>query len=176
VRKMLTPSELILVAFIALIVKWLVERSIAKGREYWDLKVFRFDLQEMREWMDSIVVAAILAFVIVTYVARTFLIPSTSMVPTLKVGDVMEVHERSRCQDILPLHQDQALVRFEKEMGRVESQRSPWECFRDKELKWLRKSGLKCSHWKEYERMHCFGRTMARIVCHALKNTIEEIW
>ena len=88
---MLRPSDLILIAFFAWIIKSLAETYTDKKGEVFQIKFLKFNLRELKEWMESIIVAAILAFVIVTYVARTFLIPSTSMVPTLKVGDVILV-------------------------------------------------------------------------------------
>ena len=60
-----------------------------------NLLFLSLDLNEVREWMDSAIIAAIIAFVIVTYVARSFIIPSSSMVPTLKPGDVIIVEKLS---------------------------------------------------------------------------------
>jgi len=46
-----------------------------------------------REYLDPFVVAGIAAFLLITFVARTYYIPSASMVPTLKVGDVLLVNK-----------------------------------------------------------------------------------
>lgn len=43
--------------------------------------------------MDAFIVAGLAALLIITYVIRTFYIPSISMMPTLKVGDVLLVNE-----------------------------------------------------------------------------------
>lgn len=46
-----------------------------------------------REYLDPFVVAGIAAFLLITFVARTYYIPSASMVPTLQVGDVLLVNK-----------------------------------------------------------------------------------
>ena len=119
---MLSPSGLILIAFIIWVLKVvLIEGPMRKRMEAIDkaeadagegaralpdhtavreafkvnLLFFSLDLNEVREWMDSAIIAAIIAFVIVTYVARSFIIPSSSMVPTLKPGDVILVEKVS---------------------------------------------------------------------------------
>ncbi len=44
-----------------------------------------------REYLDPFIIAGIAAWVLITFVARTYYIPSASMVPTLAVGDVLLV-------------------------------------------------------------------------------------
>jgi signal peptidase I len=44
-----------------------------------------------REYLDPFIVAGIAAFLLITFVARTYYIPSASMVPTLEVHDVLLV-------------------------------------------------------------------------------------
>lgn len=46
-----------------------------------------------REYLDPFIVAGLAAFLLITFVARTYYIPSASMVPTLKVGDVLLVNK-----------------------------------------------------------------------------------
>jgi len=46
-----------------------------------------------REYLDPFIVAGIAAFLLITFVARTYYIPSASMVPTLQVGDVLLVNK-----------------------------------------------------------------------------------
>ncbi len=103
---MLSPSALILIAFSAWIARSLVDLILEKRfkislepggvkdvsqRPYLRIGFVRIDLYELRDWCESIMIAAILAFIVVTYVARTFIIPSSSMVPTLQIGDVILV-------------------------------------------------------------------------------------
>ena len=51
----------------------------------------RHRLRHLRGWVTVLVVAALLAFVLRTFVVQTFYVPSGSMVPTLQVGDRMLV-------------------------------------------------------------------------------------
>ncbi|MDQ6978679.1 MAG: signal peptidase I [Mariprofundaceae bacterium] len=44
-----------------------------------------------REWLESIIVIGLLAFVIRSFIVAPFKIPSSSMVPTLEVGDYLFV-------------------------------------------------------------------------------------
>lgn len=46
----------------------------------------------IKEYIDSFIVAGILAILIITYIARSFYIPSESMLPTLKVNDYILVN------------------------------------------------------------------------------------
>jgi signal peptidase I len=46
-----------------------------------------------RGYLDALIVAGLVALFLITFVIRTFYIPSVSMVPTLQVGDVLLVDE-----------------------------------------------------------------------------------
>ncbi|MGM9991733.1 MAG: signal peptidase I [Candidatus Bruticola sp.] len=46
----------------------------------------------LKEYLDSFIVAGIVAIVLITYIVRSFYIPSESMVPTLKVNDYILVN------------------------------------------------------------------------------------
>ena len=46
-----------------------------------------------REYLDPFIYAGIAAFLLITFVARTYYIPSGSMIPTLEVGDVLLVNK-----------------------------------------------------------------------------------
>ena len=47
----------------------------------------------LREYLDAFIVAGLAALLLITFVIRTFYIPSISMVPTLQVKDVLLVNE-----------------------------------------------------------------------------------
>ena len=47
----------------------------------------------IREYLDAFIVAGLVALFLITFVVRTFFIPSESMVPTLMVHDVLLVNE-----------------------------------------------------------------------------------
>ncbi|MEO9264399.1 MAG: signal peptidase I [Candidatus Baltobacteraceae bacterium] len=47
----------------------------------------------VREYLDALIVAGLVAMLLITFVVRTYFIPSVSMVPTLEVGDVLLVSE-----------------------------------------------------------------------------------
>lgn len=49
----------------------------------------------MREYLDAFIVAGLAALLLITFIIRTFYIPSVSMVPTLMVHDVLLVNEFS---------------------------------------------------------------------------------
>ncbi|MFN2448416.1 MAG: signal peptidase I [Candidatus Baltobacteraceae bacterium] len=46
-----------------------------------------------REYLDPVIYAGFAAFLLITFVARTYYIPSESMLPTLQVGDVLLVNK-----------------------------------------------------------------------------------
>lgn len=46
-----------------------------------------------REYLDPFIIAGLAAFLLITFVARTYYIPSGSMIPTLKIGDVLLVNK-----------------------------------------------------------------------------------
>src|ERR1700722_4394319 len=47
----------------------------------------------LREYLDAFIVAGLVALLLITFVVRTFYIPSRSMRPTLQVHDVLLDHE-----------------------------------------------------------------------------------
>ncbi len=47
----------------------------------------------IKEYLDAFIVAGLVALLLITFVVRTFFIPSESMVPTLQVHDVLLVNE-----------------------------------------------------------------------------------
>jgi signal peptidase I len=48
---------------------------------------------QVREYLDALIVAGLIALFLITFVVRTFYIPSESMVPTLEQRDVLLVNE-----------------------------------------------------------------------------------
>ena len=47
----------------------------------------------LRDYLDAIIVAGLVALLLITFVIRTFYIPSISMIPTLAVHDILLVNE-----------------------------------------------------------------------------------
>ena len=47
----------------------------------------------IREYLDAFIVAGLVALFLITFVVRTFYIPSGSMIPTLEIHDVLLVNE-----------------------------------------------------------------------------------
>ncbi len=47
----------------------------------------------MRDYLDAFIVAGLVALLLITFVIRTYYIPSISMIPTLRVGDVLLVDQ-----------------------------------------------------------------------------------
>jgi signal peptidase I len=80
---------LILVAVIAAIRLVLTLRPVAAGSSRDRSKRFA------REYLDPFIIAGAAAFLLITFVGRTYYIPSASMVPTLQVHDVLLVDKIS---------------------------------------------------------------------------------
>ena len=47
----------------------------------------------VKEYLDAFIVAGLVALFLITFVVRTFFIPSGSMEPTLQIHDVLLVNE-----------------------------------------------------------------------------------
>ncbi len=47
----------------------------------------------MRDYVDAFIIAALIAMLLITFVVRTYYIPSISMIPTLGIGDILLVSE-----------------------------------------------------------------------------------
>jgi len=82
-----TPFELLglvgvfLVARVVLTLRPVAANSGGKSRSF------------AREYLDPFIVAGVAAFLLITFVARTYYIPSGSMIPTLQIGDVLLVNK-----------------------------------------------------------------------------------
>ena len=59
----------------------------------------------IREYLDAFIVAGLVALFLITFVVRTFFIPSGSMIPTLEIHDVLLVNE-FEYRFTKPKHQD----------------------------------------------------------------------
>ena len=59
----------------------------------------------VREYLDAFIIAGLAALFLITFVVRTFYIPSGSMIPTLQIHDVLLVNE-FEYRFIKPAHED----------------------------------------------------------------------
>jgi signal peptidase I len=59
----------------------------------------------VREYLDAFIVAGLVALFLITFVVRTFFIPSGSMIPTLEIHDVLLVNE-FEFRFVKPAHED----------------------------------------------------------------------
>ena len=85
---MVTPSELLILVGILVVARLLLSLRavrVSSGGE----RSLRF----AREVFDPFIYAGIAAFLLITFVARTYYIPSGSMIPTLGIGDVLLVNK-----------------------------------------------------------------------------------
>jgi|SRR5579872_378687 len=81
----MTPYQLLgIVAVIAVVRVALTVRPVAVASNGRTLSV-------AREYLDPFIFAGVAAWFLITFIARTYYIPSESMVPTLKVSDVLLV-------------------------------------------------------------------------------------
>jgi signal peptidase I len=82
-----TPIQLLILVAIFLAARIILSlRPVAAG-SHGKSAVFA------REYLDPFIVAGLAAFLLITFVARTYYIPSASMVPTLGIGDVLLVNK-----------------------------------------------------------------------------------
>jgi signal peptidase I len=71
----------------------------AVARATLSLKTFTADdgqssaVAVLREYLDAFIVAGLAALLLITFVIRTYYIPTGSMIPTLKINDVLLVNE-----------------------------------------------------------------------------------
>ena len=83
----MTPQELlIIVAVIALVRIVLSLRPVVAGSSGRSSAV-------AKEFLDPFIIAGLAAWVLITFVARTYYIPTASMVPTLQIHDVLLVNK-----------------------------------------------------------------------------------
>src|SRR5580698_2291476 len=81
----MTPYELLIIVAIIAVVRVVLTlrpvRTNSNGRS----------TSFAREFLDPFIIAGIAAWVLITFVARTYYIPSASMLPTLQIHDVLLV-------------------------------------------------------------------------------------
>ena len=83
----MTPVQLLILVAVFLVARIILSlRPVAAG-SHGKSAVFA------REYLDPFIVAGLAAFLLITFVARTYYIPSASMVPTLQIGDVLLVNK-----------------------------------------------------------------------------------
>lgn len=84
----ISPTLLIGIVIVFLIARVIISaRAVAVGGGA------RRSMHVAREYLDPVIYAGLAAFLLITFVARTYYIPSESMVPTLRVGDVLLVNK-----------------------------------------------------------------------------------
>jgi hypothetical protein len=66
----------------------LSERSLAKNT-----RITSSPHTVVREYLDALIVAGLMALLLITFVVRTFYIPSGSMLPTQQINDLLLVSE-----------------------------------------------------------------------------------
>ena len=69
--------------------------ALARADGEVDVRLSRWRKSETREYIESILVAVLVAFMLRTFVVEAFKIPSGSMIPTLQVGDHIFVNKFS---------------------------------------------------------------------------------
>lgn len=82
----MTPLTLIIIMIALLIARVILTKD----------KKIKLSDESKKKWIeniDSIVIAGVTALILITFVVRTFYIPSSSMVPTLQVNDYILVNK-----------------------------------------------------------------------------------
>ena len=83
----MTPAQLLILVGVILVLRIILSlRPVAAGSHGRSAVI-------AREYLDPFIVAGLAAFLLITFVARTYYIPSASMVPTLQIGDVLLVNK-----------------------------------------------------------------------------------
>ncbi len=91
----MTPLQLLLFICALIALRFALGLPVAHGYmrtrfAHWDYEGFVFVL---REYLEAFIVAGFVALFLITFVVRTFYIPSGSMEPTLQIRDVLLVNE-----------------------------------------------------------------------------------
>lgn len=83
----MTPFELLALVAIILVVRVVLTlRPVRAGSHDRSIAI-------AREYLDPFIIAGLAAWLLITFVARTYYIPSESMLPTLQVHDVLLVNK-----------------------------------------------------------------------------------
>ncbi len=82
----MTPLHLLIIIVILIIARIIIHNKK-------DLNWSEKKRKTVNENLDSVVIAGITALLLITFIVRTFYIPSSSMVPTLKIGDFILVNK-----------------------------------------------------------------------------------
>ena len=103
----MTPLTLIIIMIILLVVRFILKKDDK-------IKLTEESKKKWIENIDSIVVAGVTALILITFIIRTFYIPSSSMVPTLLINDYILVNKfvyrfyQPARQDIVVFHPPEA--------------------------------------------------------------------
>jgi signal peptidase I len=82
-----TPVELLVLVAIFIVARIVLSIQPVKANSNGKSTAFA------REYLDPFILAGLAAFLLITFVARTYYIPSGSMIPTLQIGDVLLVNK-----------------------------------------------------------------------------------
>ncbi|MGZ3498686.1 MAG: signal peptidase I [Vulcanimicrobiaceae bacterium] len=82
-----TPVELLVLVAIFIVARVILSLKPVRANSQGKSTLFA------REYLDPFILAGLAAFLLITFVARTYYIPSGSMIPTLQIGDVLLVNK-----------------------------------------------------------------------------------
>ncbi|HEY8314567.1 MAG TPA: signal peptidase I [Candidatus Baltobacteraceae bacterium] len=82
-----TPIELLVLVAIFIVARAILSLQRVRTNSQGKSTAFA------REYLDPFILAGLAAFLLITFVARTYYIPSGSMIPTLQIGDVLLVNK-----------------------------------------------------------------------------------